>query len=364
MAFRLNLLRRCGTQSQAALRSCRVASGGVDPICHAAQSGVGAGLRTGSVKFIRLQVEAMRLDFVLKSVPLQIVGRLLAVLLIVNLSASLAFAQECDCLSDECVCGRNGPGDRWQESSGSVWPFSSLRRSPRTGRVQDGPHAHRGRHPDEELVTVEDAGVWEDHAGLLGKRYVAASYIQLNHGDAILDLFDEDFEGWGVTLNIPVWRPHHASWLGADVFASWNALNLGGAVQFPAPVPVGVQLDTDISNTAVGTSLYADWMSPIRPFVQLGATFHRDRTLILIDGFGGVNVERDTDFLLAAGLECDLTEWLSFRALFDIETEDALGDSLFRGDLIAWPTERVFVRGGGRSCRWKARQLAAYSASA
>lgn len=268
---------------------------------------------------------------------------LLAILLSCGVNA--AAAQECDCLTGECP-----HTDLWSGSGRSRWPFTGFRESRQRVRAPAARHAHPPHAdgpppPVAAVVGADGAYVW-DHAGLLGQRYVGGNYIYFAHGDDFLDQLDDDFEGWGAVVNVPLLHPGHDYWLGIDLFASWNTLNLGGATQLPPPFPVGIQFDSDATNTAVGTTLYTDAWTYVRPFVQLGAALNRDRSLLLIDGFGGSFVNRDTSFLFTAGLECDLTDWLAFRGLFDIETEDSLGDTVFRGDLIAWPTDRLFVRGG------------------
>ena len=106
----------------------------------------------------------------------------------------------------------------------------------------------------------------------------------------------------------------------------------------------GITFDT--SHTSVGGTIYADPLAPVRPLVQVGATFSRNHTFSIVNGLGDTAIDRETELLLTAGVEADLNDWLALRALVDINTEDSLGDSTFLGDIIAWPSERVFLRGG------------------
>lgn len=184
------------------------------------------------------------------------------------------------------------------------------------------------------------------YPGLLGKRYASGQYIFLDPNDPFLDPIDSSLTGWGVNVNHPLLQSDQGNWLGIDAFVGWNSLGLAGATQTPPPFPIGLQLDLDLSSTSVGATFYADPLQPVRPLVQIGASFSRASTLILVDGFGGTLVDTQTDLLLTAGVEFDLNDWLAGRTVFDLETEDSFSDSTFRGDLIAWPAETIFLRCG------------------
>ncbi|MFV0442946.1 MAG: hypothetical protein ACK5Q5_05205 [Planctomycetaceae bacterium] len=185
-----------------------------------------------------------------------------------------------------------------------------------------------------------------EHAGLLGKRYVSGSYTYLSHGDSFLDQIDSSLEGYSINFNHPVLLPDYESWLGIDLFSSWSTIGLGGATHFQ-PGNIGLQFDSDTTASVYGGTIYGEpCCFPVRPLVQLGAVFSRNHSLILIDGFGGTFVDRDTSLLFRAGMEADITDWLALRTVFDINTHDSLSNSSFLADLIAWPTERIFFRGG------------------
>lgn len=175
---------------------------------------------------------------------------------------------------------------------------------------------------------------------------MAGQYVYLPHGDRFLDLIDDALEGYGVGLNHPVFQPDDDYWIGVDGFVSWGTLGLGGATQFPPPASLGLQYDLDISHVSVGGTVYAELEQPIRPLMQVGATFSRSRSMALVNGFGGTAVDRETDLLLTVGLEADLNEWLALRSVIDLETEGSLRDSTFINSLILWPTENIFIRGG------------------
>jgi hypothetical protein len=183
------------------------------------------------------------------------------------------------------------------------------------------------------------------YPGLLGRRYVSANTVWLSHGDEFLELFDDDFTGYGVSLNHPVLQPDATTWVGIDAFVSWGTMGLGGSHRFAIPA-AGVQFEADSSTTSLGATFYGDFLQPVRPLAQIGARFSRHRSLLLVNGFGGTAVDCENSLLLAVGLELDLNEWLAARTVFDLETEDSLEESAFKGDLIAWPSDRVFVRGG------------------
>lgn len=206
------------------------------------------------------------------------------------------------------------------------------------------PFTAAAHEPDDENRSWFDVETPE-HAGLLGKRYVAGRYAYLAHGDTVLNRIDRGFDGYSVGLNHPILQPDPESWLGIDLFASAGTFGLGGAAHFP-PSNVGIQLENDVVQSSIGTSLYADPLEPVRPLVQVGAVFSREQTLVLVDGFGGTSVDYDTNLLLRAGVEADLNAWLAVRTVVDINVDGAWEDSSFLGDAILWPTDRCFFRGG------------------
>jgi hypothetical protein len=195
----------------------------------------------------------------------------------------------------------------------------------------------------EAVVSAAGEEALQPHAGLLGKRFVAGRYAYLAHGDEVLNRIDRGFDGFSAGLNVPILLPDAETWLGIDAFTSWGTIGLGGATHFAS---TGIQLDTQDSQTAVGGTFYVDPLEPIRPLLQAGAVFSRSRSLLLINGFGGTSVDRETDLLLRAGLEADVNDWLAIRTVLDIDTAGHWDDSTFLGDVIAWPTERIFLRGG------------------
>ncbi len=100
----------------------------------------------------------------------------------------------------------------------------------------------------------------------------------------------------------------------------------------------------------VGTTIYPTLSKKWRPFVQVGADFVRsDLDLVITDGadtFADNVVDHDTELLLNVGFEYDFLDYLGYRMTFNIETDSGLNDSAMSNDLILWPHEHIFLRGG------------------
>lgn len=201
------------------------------------------------------------------------------------------------------------------------------------------------------LRTSGTLGRSEDwRPGLLGHRYVQGRYVHLivDTDSGLEDILDDSAQGFDATLNLPVPRlREETGFLGVDLFVSHRYVALSSDTYFPPPVDVQVKFDADVNQTDVGAALYIEHarLGPARPFVQLGA--HIDTAGFRIAGGGASLKEKydDVRLLVAPGLELDLWDFAAVRATFDLET-DELEDTQFLGDIILWPADRLFVRGG------------------
>ncbi len=195
----------------------------------------------------------------------------------------------------------------------------------------------------EELFEETTPGT---HAGLLGKRYLQAMYVQHQLNDSFVSRFDDSLQGFDTTLNLPVLKSGQFGKFGLDAFAGYGRLSLGGSTYFGPPVNSGLSLHGTGESYFLGTSLYTTVFGPIRPFTRLGVAYSEGRATLSSGVASFTETSYDTQFRLVLGTEADLTSYAALRFSFDVETEEQFGNSAFASELIVWPLERVFLRGG------------------
>lgn len=203
--------------------------------------------------------------------------------------------------------------------------------------------------PDIELTsgTADRSGDWRP--GLLGHRYIEARYNHIDlSDDPFVEILDDTLQGFDATLNVPI--PivlEQSGFLGVDAFVAHRYLRLSGSETFlPPPDTFRARIEADLNNTLLATSVYVDHdrLGPVRPFVQVGMQFGTYRVRGEIDGEVTKEKDNDTFLLLAPGAEVDLWDVAALRATFELDSEE-IDTSLFYGDVILWPWERVYLRG-------------------
>jgi hypothetical protein len=196
-----------------------------------------------------------------------------------------------------------------------------------------------------------NAPVPADHAGLLGKIAMQQRYLHLTIDDEEIRPIDTSLQGFDTYVNLPVMTLNTPAPLDFDVFFGYTNAGLKGSTNSGPPFNADIYLNGKSEVFSVGTTIYPTLCEKWRPFVQVGAEFGRaDVDMAVstgpIDGFATNFVDHDTDLLLNAGFELDLLDYLGYRMTFHAETSDRFRDSVITNDLILWPHERIFVRGG------------------
>ena len=204
--------------------------------------------------------------------------------------------------------------------------------------------------PYERVDGFMNAPNPSDHAGLLGKVYMQERYLQLGIDDPNVRQLDKSLQGFDSFLNLPLMTLDVSTQLDFDLFFGYSQLGLKGSVDTGPPLDLLVAVDGRSETFSVGTTVYLTQAEHWRPFVQIGAEFSRSDTHFTITD--GVNTfadrfeNRQTDLLLTAGFEFDLFDVLGYRMTVDFETRDRFRDSTIANELILWPHEKVFIRGG------------------
>jgi len=213
---------------------------------------------------------------------------------------------------------------------------------------------------DTEVVGVEDSpqgvdidfnvvnSVFNDSSsdnspGLLGKFFLQNRYRYL---DVQNNAVGDSWQGFDALLNLPAFTIDTPTPLDVDVYAGYVNMEIKGARSYRP----------DIKSEAfnLGASIYPSRTAPLRPFLQLGARFieteYTGSSGIMTGtpwNLAPVHANRsDTRLILNAGLEYDLFESLAYRLTLFAETKDQFEDSAIMNELIMWPTERIFLRGG------------------
>ncbi len=189
-----------------------------------------------------------------------------------------------------------------------------------------------------------------DHAGLLGKVFMQQRYLQLPVDEPEIRQLDQTLQGFDTFVNLPALTLDLPIPLDFDVFFGYTNVGLKGSISSGPPLDITARLNAKSEVFSVGTTIYPTWSERWRPFVQVGAELSRSDVDVSINspfgGFADNFVDHDTSLLFNAGFEVDLLDSLGFRMTLLAETSDRFGDSILLNELILWPHERIFVRGG------------------
>ena len=131
-----------------------------------------------------------------------------------------------------------------------------------------------------------------------------------------------------------------------DVFFGYSNLGLKGAANLGDPLNIPVAVNAKLEGYTVGTTIYPTLAESFRPFVQVGAVFSRTDADFMLGFLGGNAVDHDTRLLANVGFEYDILDYLGYRMTLNLETKDRFQDSIITNDLILWPHDKIFVRGG------------------
>ena len=217
------------------------------------------------------------------------------------------------------------------------------------------------RAQDQQIVPIEIASdrvssVFNSsdpasHAGLLGKIYIQDRYRQQSVDDPGLRQIDKSWQGFDTLVNLPAITLDTSTPLDVDVFFGYANVGLKGTRSTGAPFNISSTLNAKTEGYSVGTSIYLSQSAQWRPFVQVGARFARYDNDVILDGgllgtFARNSVSHDTRLLLNTGFEFDIMDSLAFRSTLFAETKDRFQNSVISHDLILWPVDRIFIRGG------------------
>lgn len=203
----------------------------------------------------------------------------------------------------------------------------------------------------DRVSSVMNAPDPSDHAGLLGKIYMQQRYVSLKVDERHLRQIDKSLQGFDTFINLPAITLDLPTPLDFDVFFGYGNLGLKGSEGTGPPLDLTVGMNAKIESYTVGTTIYPTLSEKWRPFVQVGAQFSRSDTDISVNAgqFGSFavnDVDHETRLLLNGGFETDLLDCLAYRMALHAETEDRFLDSRITNDLILWPHDKIFVRGG------------------
>lgn len=220
----------------------------------------------------------------------------------------------------------------WGGAQLSAQDFSS-------GEIDDRP---------DSIINAPDPS---EHTGLLGKVYLQQRYIYLKIDDREVREFDKSVQGFDTSLNLPVATLDLPHPIDLDVFFGYTNLGFKGSAESGPPLDIRMAVNSRVDNYAVGTTIYPTLAEKFRPYVQVGAEFTRAEADIAIgtDPLAMAvfnDVDNDTSLLLNVGFEADILDVLGYRMTLDLETEDRFRDSTLMNDLILWPHERIYIRGG------------------
>lgn len=202
----------------------------------------------------------------------------------------------------------------------------------------------------ERVDSLLNAPDPSDHTGLLGKLFMQQRYLSLPVDDPDIRQIDKSLQGFDTFVNLPAVTADLPIPLDFDVFFGYTNVGLKGAFSSGPPVDLTARLNAKSEVFSVGTTIYPTLSGRWRPFVQVGAEFLRTDVDVSIVGplvgFADNFVDHDTNLLFNAGFEVDLLNSLGYRMTFLTETSDRFGDSILLHELILWPHERIFLRGG------------------
>lgn len=181
------------------------------------------------------------------------------------------------------------------------------------------------------------------HSGLLGKRYLIASYVYADTSNLFDDTFLDNANGFEATLNLPILKGDGSKAFAVDAFASYLMLFAND----DASTPFGnMEVDIKLSDIAAGFTFYTEAFDRVRPFGQLGWRYNV-ADFRLTTPFGAIDDDESDDrVLLNLGTELDLTSTLAFRGVLEVDTEE-FDSSLLRGDFIISPNNNYILKVGG-----------------
>ncbi len=184
---------------------------------------------------------------------------------------------------------------------------------------------------------------FEDDPGLLGRHFLEGQFIMLRTPSEFRAI-DSSMTGFSTTLNVPTpWNDFLPATIGQDLFASALGLNFGGYGSFGGAI---IDVGAELRSASAGINTYLYLTNDIRPFVQLGVTYEASTISLGGGGFAFDATDLDSRMLVNPGIELDLTDQLALRTTFDLDTKGSIDDTLYRVELIAWPTPWFYVRGG------------------
>lgn len=198
----------------------------------------------------------------------------------------------------------------------------------------------------EALVPAES-----NHPGLLGKRYIEGRYMHIEIDD-VPDGFTDDFDGFVLGMNSPLFQSKEYVPFQVDGFANWMRVSFSTDIPFPIFDPPFFQMGTmsAVQNAVdVGATLHTNAFTGFRPFLQMGVRITHDRLNVSVPTvFDSSETTSDETFLFIPGFEVDLTQHAALRTAFDLQLEDQedLDSSPASIDLIVWPHDSIFLRAG------------------
>ncbi len=193
-----------------------------------------------------------------------------------------------------------------------------------------------------KVGSVSDADSSDHSPGLLGKIFLQNRYRYFDVDNSVVG---DSWQGYDMLLNLPVLTIDTPTPLDVDMFAGYVNMEIQGDRWFRPDI------QTEAFN--IGASIYPSHTAPLRPFLQLGARFvetdyiSNDGLGLWFPNFAPTHTKfDDTQLLLNAGLEYDLFDSLAYRLTVYAETEESFSESAFMNELILWPSEHIFLRGG------------------
>lgn len=196
-----------------------------------------------------------------------------------------------------------------------------------------------------QTVMAQQAEVlpFDNEPGLLGRHFLEGQFILMRTPEELRSV-DSSMSGFSTTLNIPTpWNEMLPVTIGQDLFVSGMGLNYGGMGGFGGAI---IEVDAELRSVSGGINTYVYLTNDIRPFVQLGVTCDATSIELSGGGFAFNDTDLESRILVNPGIELDLTDQVALRTTFDLDTDEGLNDTMYRVELIAWPTEWLYVRGG------------------
>ena len=204
---------------------------------------------------------------------------------------------------------------------------------------------------------IDDENGWgigcphpSQHTGLLGKVFMQQRYLQLGIDDPDVRQIDKSLQGFDSFINLPLMTLETEVPLDFDLFFGYSNVGLKGSTSSGPPANLLVAVYGKSESYSLGTSIYFTQAERWRPFVQLGVEYSQaDFDLTVqnaVDTYAENFVDGNTELLFNAGFEYDLLDVLGYRMTIDCETTGRFRDSLLLNDLILWPHEKIYIRGG------------------